>query len=87
MLGQIVPKDIPLYVGDTLYLSCHSFTNVAWFKNHKPLQYSVDAGRRTLTINEVKIKHSGTYECQGKDENNFPIRAYSEVYVGGKCTN
>ena len=84
MVGQQLPVNVPLYVGQNLYLSCHTFTRAKWFKYHRELLYSVVTTYRSLIINDVKKAHGGVYECQGNDRNGFPIRAISKVYVGGK---
>ncbi|KAK7933456.1 hypothetical protein WMY93_004352 [Mugilogobius chulae] len=80
-----LPGDMTLNKGNNLTLSCHAQGTpaplISWTVNNSPITGTVDeAGRSSLVIKNVTMKHAGTYVCIAENTVGS-IRALSFVRI------
>lgn len=81
--GQALPTRVEIKEGDSITLSCGSFTPVLWVGVHLP---SMDCTRRgnSLLITNMRKEHSGRFLCRGIREEKTVFHDFSIVLVDVK---
>ena len=81
--GRIIPHYSPVFIGNTINLTCYSSITPTWrFENDNVPQPHRISGISLLILDATE-DHTGKYGCFGTFTNGTPFYNNSWVFVGG----